>query len=106
MVFALLILVFLLLSNLTLLRYTFPQSNEAHKFCSDQCKFEYWELMKGKGQFESILVSFESYKIRVNKPDLILHRRFHRRWWQFWNWYDFLTHPRWKYPYADSDKET
>lgn len=100
-----LFLLFFVITNFTYLRFTLPESG-IHKFCSNKCEFEDWELGKGHDPLGSVEVSFENYKKRINKPELVLHRRFYRRWWQVWNWYDFLTHPRWKYPYAESDEET
>ena len=89
--------------NLTPLRFFFPQTYP-HEWCSDGGKF--WTMERGKGHdpYGSVIASFEAYKKEVNKPALVLHRRFYRKWWQVWNWYDFLTYPHWKHPYAESNE--
>jgi len=51
-------------------------------------------------------MSFEAYKTETNQPNLVLHRRFYRKWWQIWNWVDFFTERRWDYPYAERDEDT
>ncbi len=87
------------------MRFTLPQSGP-YRFCANKCDYENWELPKGRAPLTALENHFEKYKNFVNKPDLILYRRFYRKWWQAWNWYDFLTHPRWKYPYAERDEDT
>lgn len=68
-------------------------------FCADNNGFCDNELWKGRDPFGSVMIRFESYKNKVQKPDLQLYRCFKRKWWQVWNWPDFLVHPRWDVPY-------
>lgn len=102
---ATLFVLLLILVNCSFLRYFFPQTYP-HTYCSDKCKF--WTLEKGKGRhtLEDVEMSFEAYKTETNQPNLVLHRRFYRKWWQIWNWVDFFTERRWDYPYAERDEDT
>ena len=100
-----LFLLFFFITNFTYLRFTLPQSG-VYRFCSDKCLFEDYELGKGRDPIGSVELSFKKYKIEANKSNLVLHRRFYRRWWQIWNWVDFVTHKRWSYPYAERDEDT
>lgn len=102
---SILFLLFLLASNFTYLNVYLPQCYP-YRFCSDKCKFEDYELGKGHDPLGRVQFNFEYYKRRTNKPDLVMYRRFHRKWWQLWNWYDFFTHRRWAYPYARRDEDT
>lgn len=52
-----------------------------------------------------ILDPFEAYKKRVNKPNLVLYRRFYIKWWQIWNYMEYF-HPRFRLPYAETCDET
>ena len=102
--FASIFIAFFLASN-TILNNFFPHSYP-YRFCSDQCKFDALELGKGHDPLRRVEIGFAEYKILHNKKNLVLHRRFYRKWWQIWNWIDFITHPRWSYPYAENDADT
>jgi hypothetical protein len=99
------LMIFIIVSNLTFLRYFLPQTYP-HKFCADQCKFWTYERATGHNTLGSVEMEFERYKKETKQPMLILHRRFYRHWWQIWNWYDFLASPRWDYPYAEKDEDS
>ena len=90
--------------NLTYLNVYLPHSYP-YRYCADKCQFEDQELGKGHDPLGRVEVNFEIYKNETNS-NAILHRRFYRKWWQFWNWIDFLTHKRWSYPYAETDEDT
>lgn len=98
---------FLLISNLTYFNRYFPDS-WPFRYCSDKCDFQDQELGKGRDPTGRVEANFEKYKTydRNRNKNLVLHRRFKREWWQIWNWYDFLTERRWKYPYAERDADT
>lgn len=98
-------ILFLLLSNFTYLNVYLPQCYP-YRFCSDKCTFEVYELGKGHDPIGRVELYFKQYKESENKPNLVLYRRFPRKWWQVWNWYDFLSHRRWSYPYAERDEDT
>lgn len=100
-----LFLVFFLISNFTILNIFLPHCSP-YRYCSDHCNFWTYEKGKGRDPFGDVELGFKNYKSDVQNPDLILHRRFYRKWWQIWNWYDFLTHKRWSYPYAENDEDT
>jgi hypothetical protein len=97
--FGSLFILFMLVTNLTFLRFFLPQTYP-HTWSSDQGKFWTVERAKGRDPFGSVLMAFENYKKETNQPNLVLHRCFYRKWWQVWNWYFFLTDRRWNYPYA------
>ena len=103
--FLILFLLFFVLTNFTYLRFFLPQSYP-HRFCSDQCRFWTYEKAKGHDPVGSVVIDFERYKKETNQPNLVLYRRTPRKWWQIWNYVDFLTHKRWSYPYAETDEET
>ena len=98
-------LVFLVISNFTYLNVYLPQCYP-YRFCADKCMFYTIERGKGHDPLGSVEIAFEAYKEETGKKDILLHRRFYRKWWQVWNWYDFLTHRRWSYPYAERDGDT
>ena len=99
------LLILFFVSNLSILNNFLPNCYP-YKFCSDKGRFEDFELPKGHDPLWRVVHNFEIYTIENNKRDLVLHRRFSRKWWQVWNWLDFLFHPRWRYPYASNDEET
>ena len=43
--------------------------------------------------------SFEAHKASRGMPELVLCRTFTRDWWRFWRWFEYVTNPRWAYPY-------
>ena len=104
-ILSLLMLLFFVLSNFTILNNFLPQSYP-HRYCSDGCRFNTYERAKGHDPVGSVEIEFNNYKNNVGKPDMVLYRRFYRKWWQIWNWVDFLTNRRWNYPYAEKDEDT
>lgn len=103
--FAAIFALFMALTNFSFLRYYLPQTYP-HPYCADKCKFWTIEKATGRNPLASVENSFNTYKVETNQPNLVLHRRFYRKWWQIWNWADFLTHERWSYPYAEKDEDT
>jgi hypothetical protein len=97
--------IFMLVTNFSFLRFFLPQTYP-HTWCSDQCRFWTMEKAKGHDPLKSVEMAFDTYKIQANKPNLILHRRFYRKWWQVWNWYDFMSNRCWTYPYSERDEDT
>jgi hypothetical protein len=53
-----------------------------------------------------IQLQFDEYREKQGTPDLVLYRRTKRDWYRFWMWYDYLTNPRWDYPYLGEVEET
>ena len=94
-----------ILTNISFLRYFLPQTYP-HTYCSDKCHFWTIERAIGHNTLGSVELAFNKYKIETGQPNLLLYRRFYRKWWQIWNWYDFFTSPRWDYPYAEKDEDT
>ncbi len=103
--FALIATLLFLVTNLTYLNVYLPHSYP-YRFCANQCRFEDYELGKGHNPIGRVQTNFEIYKEETKNYNAVLHRRFYRKWWQIWNWVDFLTHKRWSYPYAQTDEET
>lgn len=102
---AILLLAFLLLINLSPIANDYFPHNYPYRYCANKCSFYASELGKHRdplGRVESLL---EDYKKENNQPNLKLYRRFKRDWSQIWNWYDFLTHRRWDYPYVSRDED-
>lgn len=61
-------------------------------------------LFKGR-DFESMVFSYEVYKIVCDKPNAILQRTTRKP--QFWNlewWFDDFNHPKWAVSYAQQHK--
>lgn len=104
-ILAFIIVLLFLASNLTYLNVYLPHSYP-YRYCADQCRFEDRELGKGHDPLGRVEVNFLDYRARTNNYQAVLHRRFYRKWWQIWNWVDFLTHKRWSYPYAETDEES
>jgi hypothetical protein len=100
-----LFVLFVLLSNFTYLNVFLPNSGP-FRYCSNKCDFELAELGKGHDPVGRVESYFEEYQEKMKRPELKLYRRFHRKWWQIWNWHNFLTHRRWKHPYAERDEDT
>jgi hypothetical protein len=94
-----------LISNLTLVNLYLP-NNWPHRYCADKCSFETHEMTKGHNPYGRVLQEFEDYKAEKDKRNLKLYRRFPIKWWQVWNWLDYLSHPRWRLPYAERDEDT
>ncbi len=103
--FIILLLALILLVNVSFLRFFFPHTYP-HRYCADKGNFCTLERGKGHNTLGSVYLDFEAYKQETKQPNLVLHRRFYRKWWQIWNWYDFFTADRWDIPYADRDEDT
>lgn len=99
-----LLLAAVLISNFTFARFLFPSSGP-FRYCADYCKFEYTERWSPR-ENERLLYYFDEYVKEVNNGRLVIYRWFTFKWWHFWEWAEYLFHPRWKYPYAASDAET
>lgn len=57
-------------------------------------------MMPGNRTFEEITTYHVRYKeCHPTHPDPTLYRRFSMKWWHFWNWFNYFTHPRWRLPY-------
>jgi hypothetical protein len=100
-----LLILFTLATNFTILRFFLPQ-HYPHIYCADKCKFWFPERAKGHDPYGQVIQTFEHYKKETNQPNLVLYRRFYRKWWQVWNWVDFLTLPCFDLPYAERDEDT
>lgn len=98
-------LIFFVISNFTLLNEFLPDTYP-HRFCSDTGQYVDYELPTKRYALLSVQQHFSEYRQQTNKKDITLYRRFHRKWWQIWNWVDFMTNERWSYPYASRDEDT
>jgi len=99
------ILLFILNNGVT--KYFIPlPSSWPHKYCADKGNFCTLEKGKGRDTFGSVLIAFNRYKDETKQPDLVLYRRFYRKWWQVWNWGEYIFAPYWSCPYAESDENT
>jgi hypothetical protein len=96
---------FMVLTNFTPLNDFLPQ-HWPHLYCADKGKFCSLERAKGHNTFGSVILDFERYKKQTNNPNLVLHRRFYRKWWQIWNWANFILDPIWDVTYAERDEDT
>lgn len=47
---------------------------------------------------------FDAYKASRGLPEVVLYRTSKRELWRFWLWSEYLTHPRWGYPYHAKSK--
>jgi hypothetical protein len=83
----------------------FLPNTHPHRFTADQGKCYIFEFRNGRDPYGRVMAIFDGYKARTNQPNLKLYRNFHRKWWQVWNWLDFITHPRWRLPYVETDAE-
>ena len=94
------------ITNFTIINELLPDVGRMD-YASDKGNYRAHEVYTTRAfSFESVMINFEAYKKEQNKPDLILHRRFERNWRYWWDWYDYLSHPRWKLPYAERDEDT
>jgi hypothetical protein len=96
------IITFILLSNYTFIHRYLPQPGP-YTYCSNRCDFEDAEPAQDKDPLGKVEIRFYKYQVLMRNSDLKLYRRFERKWWQFWNWHNFLTHRRWWYDYAERD---
>ena len=53
-----------------------------------------------------VKLQFEDHRTRIGDPNLILYRNSRRQWWRIWMWYDYSTHERWDFPFAERTKAT
>lgn len=66
---------------------------------SDGCWSDEEDLLRGK-DFKSVLVSFELYKIKCEKPDIVLWRtKQEKKPWNWAWWFDDYNAAKWKVPY-------
>jgi hypothetical protein len=53
--------------------------------------------------YSRVLEGFNNYKrCHPNSPDTVLYRTYRLKIWQFWDWINYFTEPRWKHPYLDT----
>lgn len=55
-------------------------------------------------KFETVKRNFEEYKHLSGAMDSKLCRTSKKNVLEFYEWWNFLTHPRWKYPYIEPSK--
>jgi hypothetical protein len=99
------VIVLFLIVNLTLVNRFLPGYGP-RRYCADKGAFYAHELYKGHDPLYRVILLFDEHKVETNQLDLVLYRRFERKWWQVWNWLDFMFNPRWDIPYAASDEDT
>lgn len=58
-------------------------------------------FVKGEEKdFPNVVEKYSTYKkCHPTTPDTILYRTTPMKSWQFWNWLNYFTHPRWQLPY-------
>ncbi|WP_266369243.1 hypothetical protein [Tellurirhabdus rosea] len=63
------------------------------------------ELPAFGAPYKNVESNFIKYKyLLADKGDTILYRTFSKNALKFWNWYDYLYHPRYKLPYMNKDE--
>lgn len=93
----------IIVTNLPVLKPYMPK-HEAYTYSANKYDFTSTELEGiddpvGKVEFE-----LYEYQILMRNSDHKLYRNFDRKWWQVWNWYDYLTNRRWFYPHVSHAK--
>jgi hypothetical protein len=53
-------------------------------------------------------VSYEAMLKRYHEHggEKALYRTFDKDWWNYYRWYDYATHPRWKLPYLPDERSS
>lgn len=77
---------------------------ESYNYSTIGRKFTYREIPAKGRTLESMERRFENYlSEHTRSDDRILYRTFKRNPVVFWDWWSYLTHPRYKYPYLNID---
>lgn len=79
---------------------------EGYNYSTINQKFTY-RVIPAKGRtLESMERRFENYlSEHTRSDDRILYRNFRRNPIIFWDWWSYLIHPRYKYPYLSIDDD-
>ena len=70
----------------------------SYTYVSSDGGFEELEVPEKGRPLEMVEKHFEEYKAAKADPEIVLLRTRRREWWQYWEWYDYVTHRRWEYP--------
>ncbi|MTI87582.1 MAG: hypothetical protein FH748_06390 [Balneolaceae bacterium] len=73
-------------------------------YTTENHNFEFTEI-RGKRDLEIMDRSFNDYlEENPGTQDTTIYRTFRFNPLKVWKWRDYLTHPRWDYPYMDYDR--
>lgn len=99
MIISVLLILLVLLSNYTPLKTIF-KGLPVYDYATEQNEFKSSEIPWKGSKFQKTLNSFEEFKRdNPNSNDTILYRTFKINPLEFWNWHEYMTHPRYKLPY-------
>lgn len=81
--------------HITYFRYT-----TRHRDFSSEEEFGW----KGRRSYAQVADLLDNYRrCQPTSPDTVLYRTFRKEPGEFYNWLAFLTHPRYRLPYIDSE---
>jgi len=78
-------------------------SMPVYSYVSSDGKFDEIEMPSKGRSLDMVEAHFDEYRRQVGQPDLILYRTTSRVWWRYWRWSEYVSHPRWSYPYREPD---
>ena len=82
-----------------------PENTLTFQYTTRHAEFRMREEVSwktGERTYKEIEGHFNRYKqCHPTSADTVLYRTFKKDVWQFWNWFAFFTHPRYKIPYID-----
>ncbi|RPD91198.1 hypothetical protein EGM88_14765 [Aureibaculum marinum] len=98
-----LLILLVVTSNYTSLKTVF-KGLPVYNFATEQNKFKSVEIPWKGVKFQNTVNSFEKFeKENLNTNDSILYRTFKINPLKFWNWHEYITHPRYKLPYKSKE---
>jgi hypothetical protein len=72
------------------------------EFSTVDQSFQYVVISKKGRDVKMMEASFKAFKQKHNSPSTIrLYRTTKKRWCNIGNWYSYLFHSEWQYPYMD-----
>ena len=71
-----------------------------YEYVSSDGGFEDSEVPEKGRTLEMVEANFADYEGEED-DGLVLCRTTNRDWWAYWEWYDYMTHRRWDYPYRE-----
>lgn len=82
-----------------------PENTVSFRYTTRRAEFNIREEVSwktGERKYATIEAHFNRYRqCHPTTADTVLYRTFRKDAWQFWNWFAFFTHPRYKLPYID-----
>ena len=98
------IFVVIVLSNTLLGVFIGKPVIHVYHYESSDRNFADFEVPEKGRKLEFVEKVFEEYKNLCRNTDAKLCRTSKRNFLEFYEWWDFLTHPRWKYSYIEPSK--